>query len=91
MDEMKKKIRPIYSELRGYLAVAPDVQTVFDDMAVNLVNQLNGTIQELNVVAGKSYDKFKVNTFQDNWNGSYTTMIRSLEYRNKLSGLINNI
>lgn len=91
MDEIGKKIRPLYSELRGYLSVAPEDHYVFDDMAINLSRQFNGTIDELNVASGQSYDKFKVQTKNIEWNRSMQTVIESLDYRNKLSGLINKL
>ena len=91
MNETEKKIRPLYSELRGYLSVAPEDHFIFDEMAVNLSTQLNSTIDELNVASNKNYDKFKIQTRNEEWNRLSRTLIESLEYRNKLSGLISKL
>ncbi len=44
---MKDKIRPIYSELQGYLSQAPEAtsgrERIYDD--TSLVDQLNSSIQ----------------------------------------------
>lgn len=91
MDELQKKVRPIYSELRGYFSVAPEEHVIFDNAAVKLADQLNETIGELNLVSGQNYNKFKINPSTEEWNRSHHTTIRSLEYKNKLSGLISKL
>lgn len=91
MEDIQKKIRPIYSELRGYLSAAPSENTIFDKSATDLTSQLNGTIDELNTVSLQNYDKFKVQPFSEDWNGHYRVVVKSLEYRNKLTGLIHRV
>lgn len=53
---MKDKIRPIYSELQGYLSQAPEAtsgrERIYDD--TSLVDQLNSSIQELEQVSQKT-------------------------------------
>lgn len=85
---MKEKIRPIYSELKGYLSVAPNIETVFDSAAVDLSKQFNDSIDELNTVTDKDYNRFKITLRSIDWNQSYRNTIESLDYKTKISGLI---
>ncbi|OHA04241.1 MAG: hypothetical protein A3J58_01075 [Candidatus Sungbacteria bacterium RIFCSPHIGHO2_02_FULL_52_23] len=91
MDKVKNQIRPIYGELRGYLSVAPERENIYNETATNLSRQVNSTIDELNLVSDKNYDKFKVHTNHQQLNGSYRTVLQSLDYRTKLSGLISKL
>ncbi|MFA5009703.1 MAG: hypothetical protein WC553_00530 [Patescibacteria group bacterium] len=85
---MKNDIRPIYSELRGYLSVAPLADGyLFGSEANRFSHQLNVTIDELNEATKSNYDKFKVVLEHDS--GSPALMIS--DYRNRLSGLIYKI
>jgi len=83
---MKDKIRPLYSELQGYLSQAPD------DHNRSLHHesqweQLHLTIDELNQITGKSYDKFILKPFTTP-GGSFVDVT---EYRTKLGGLISRL
>ncbi|MEX0931219.1 MAG: hypothetical protein WDZ88_00550 [Candidatus Paceibacterota bacterium] len=90
MNDEKKKIRPVYSELQGYLNQAPGVgehgsSTTRDE---TLWKQLNSTIDELNVVSDLNFDKFKVTGIK---NGQSYYYINVSEYRTKLGGLITRL
>ena len=67
---MKDKIRPIYSELQGYLSQAPEAtsgrERIYDD--TSLVNQLNSSIQELEQLTGKDYSRYKERVQSTPWN-----------------------
>jgi hypothetical protein len=93
MDEIIKKVRPLYSELRGYLAVAPDPDKKSRIFDANTWNQLNQTIDELNVATSEDYSKFKVQPFHEptSRDGASRTVIRTQDYCDKLSGLINRL
>lgn len=87
---MKNKIRPIYSELQGYLTQAPPIgehgnTTTSDD---TLWKQFNITIDELNIITGKAFTKFKVIKIERGQNGQY---IKVSNYRQKLGGLISHL
>ena len=89
MDD-KKKIRPVYSELQGYLNQAPSVgehgnSTTRDE---TLWRQLNDTIDELNSASGADFNKFKVTGIK---NGQSYYYINVSEYRTKLGGLITRL
>ncbi len=62
--EMKSKIRPIYSELQGYLSQAPKSNNIIYEEAC--WNQVNQTIAELKTVCGISFDKFLIEPHKDN-------------------------
>lgn len=87
---MKNKIRPIYSELQGYLSQAPsgDKGLIFEE---SIWNQHNQTIDELNAVSGKNYDRYKVEVKNINWNRTPKCVIDSQSYRIKLGGLISRL
>lgn len=80
----KEKIRPIYSELQGYLSQAPLAEKSGYLYRSLLGDQFNTTIDELNNLTGKNYDKFKVNVVRD----ESGTHVRTSEYRSQLNGLI---
>jgi hypothetical protein len=88
---MKEKIRPLYSELKGYLSAVPEKETVYDTTATSICDQLNGTIDQLISITGREYNRFKINPRNERWNSSYRTLLSVIDYKNKLSGLINNI
>ncbi len=92
MDELLK-IRPIYKELRGYLEVAPNPEKKSRIFDLNSGEQLNRTIDELNGATNKNYDKFKVHSFQEQGptRSMYRNVIRTQDYVDKLSGLINRL
>lgn len=89
MDE-KKAIRPVYSELQGYLNQAPSIgeQGNATSRDETLWTQLNNTIDELNRVAGADFYKFKITGIRHNQFGSF---INISEYRTKLGGLITRL
>lgn len=78
----KEKIRPIYSELQGYLSQAPKLEEVYlNDLS--LQSQYNETINELNEISSKDYNRFQIK--EEN---ICDRDIRVSTYRNKLGGLI---
>lgn len=85
--EQKEKIRPIYSELQGYLSQAPDVKTSVTYES-DLWEQYNSTINELNNISGNNYDRFKISPKND---GSGEFRMKIVSYRSKLSGLISRL
>lgn len=89
MDD-KKKIRPVYSELQGYLNQAPNIgehgnSTTRDQ---TLWTQLNSTIDELGEVSEADFSKFKVTGIKQ---GQGYLYINVSEYRTKLGGLITRL
>ena len=88
---MKEKIRPIYSELKGYLTVVPTEGRVYDETATSICKQLNIVVGELNSLTSKDYNKFKIQDRTISWNGTYRKVVDSLDYKLKLSGLISRI
>jgi len=84
---MKEKVRPIYSELQGYLSQAPKKNKglIFES---SMWEQHNQTIDELNNITGKNYDRYKVEVKSIDWNRTMRRVIYSQSYRTKLSGLI---
>ncbi|KKT77084.1 MAG: hypothetical protein UW73_C0028G0009 [Microgenomates group bacterium GW2011_GWB1_44_8] len=87
---MKEKIRPIYSELQGYLAQAPKLENPLDRSSdKTLWTQVNNTINELNGVSAKNYDSFKLDPeFMDQRGMIPHHYIKISAYRMKLGGLI---
>jgi uncharacterized membrane protein len=86
---MKDKIRPIYQELQGYLSQSPvsktGAKTIYDD---SLWNQVNQTIDELNQVSGKNYNKFRIEPKKGMYDEDY---VNSTTYGSKLGGLIDRL
>lgn len=86
---MKEQVRPLYSELQGYLSQAPGEasrQTEFYEESN--WGAFHSTISELNTLTGKNYDKFKVTPLHA---GGGSQFVRVTEYRTKLSGLISRL
>jgi len=84
---MKNKVRPIYEELQGYLSQTPlpDKQPYLNNARIG--DNLNSTIDELNQITKRNYDKFKIHIRREtNFTGSNTG-----EYRMCLNGLINKL
>jgi len=84
----KEDIRPLYSEIQGYLSQAPDTNEktqVLRDK--NLWEHYNQTINELNMVTGENYDRFKVEP-QRSQLGLY---LYPTTYRGKIGGLISRL
>lgn len=90
---MKEKVRPIYSELQGYLSQAPEAtsgrERIYDD--TSLVNQLNSSIQELEQLTQKDYSRYKERVQSTPWNRSVRQYFDLLSYRSKLGGLISRL
>lgn len=87
MNEITKNIRPIYSELQGYLNQAPGIGEHGNSVARDntLWEQYNSAIDELNTVSGADFNKFKVTGLKQ---GQFGTHIVVSELRIKLGGLI---
>lgn len=86
---MKDKIRPLYSELQGYLSQTPDYSSNQTEIYEESTwSQFHSTIDELNQVSGKSYDKFKVVSLNAHGGGAF---VRIMEYRTKLGGIISRL
>lgn len=84
MNQMKDKVKPLYSELQGYLSQAPNREGYFHTKEV--WEQFNGVVNELNNTTGKDYSRFKITP--SGHEEPYTTVG---EYRSKLSGLISRL
>jgi hypothetical protein len=82
---MREKIKPIYSELQGYLSQAPSGDKVAYVRDQSLWEQFNKTIDELNSVSGQDYNKFKITNILHDGSEPY---ILNSDYRSKLNGLI---
>lgn len=84
---MLEKIRPIYSELQGYLSQAP---TFSESNGVtydrSLWEQLNLIVDELSSITDVDYNRFKIVSIPSSHSGP--GFIRTSEYRSKLNGLI---
>lgn len=85
---MKEKVRPVYSELQGYLSQAP-AATIGYIFEPSIWEQHNQTVDELNNVTSKNYDKFKVEIQRDHHNDERYMDTQS--YRTKLAGLISRL
>ena len=86
MDE-RKKVRPIYSELQGYLSQCPEIgehgnAVTRDD---SLWRQYNSTIDELNTLTGNDFNKFKVTGLKHTQLGTHLLVT---ELRTKLGSLV---
>lgn len=86
-NQLKDKVRPIYSELQGYLSQAPIIKESYDTTDdKSLWQQFNNTIDELNSITGKDYSKFRITPLREQ-----SEYIRISEYRTKVSGLISRL
>jgi hypothetical protein len=87
---MKEKVRPIYSELQGYLSQAPKSvsgeEKIYDDTSI--MKQLNASIEELETVSGRDYSRYKEVGKSMPWNGKERKYFDLLSYRSNLGGLI---
>lgn len=84
----KDKIRPIYSELQGYLSQAPGIKGSGVTHDSNFWSQYNSTIDELNNISDNNYDRFRISTERD---GSGKQAMQIMTYRSKLGGLISRL
>jgi hypothetical protein len=85
--EMKEKIRPIYSELQGYLSQAPSGKTssIHHEECWNLYNQ---TLDELQKATNRDYKKFHISPVKGMGEIDF---IDVGVYRQKLGGLISRL
>lgn len=81
-------IRPIYTELQGYLSQAPTIEKVPYIYDKPLWEQLNKAIDELNEKSGGDFSKFKIADFKQQKHEPYSQYIPTTDYRTKLNGLI---
>lgn len=86
----KEKIRPLYSELQGYLSQAPSVSEqrnayIYDKA---LWNQYNDCVNLLSQISGKDYSRFCVTAQRL---GSGSVIVPLVTYRQKLGGLITRL
>src|SRR5438552_3387649 len=60
-EQEKKKIRPLYNELQGYLSQAPPTRNTTEFFPSDTQwKYMNQAIDHLNEVTGKKYDRFKI-------------------------------
>ena len=81
-------IRPIYTELQGYLSQAPAIDKVPYIYEKPLWEQLHKAIDELNEKSGEDFSKFKITDFKQQKHEPYSQYIPTTDYRTKLNGLI---
>ena len=86
----KEKLRPLYSELQGYLSQAPDIsdRTNVYIYTKSIWEQYNETIKLLNQLSDKDYSRFCVTTVRL---GGGSIVLPLVAYRQKLGGLINSL
>ncbi|MGB8225681.1 MAG: hypothetical protein WCE45_02260 [Sedimentisphaerales bacterium] len=79
----KEQIRPLYSELQGYLAQVKTFSekiTYFND--AQIWEQYNKVVEELNKISGLDYSRFRINLIANSHSTDRST------YQTKLGGLI---
>ena len=87
-SSLKEKIRPIYSELQGYLSQAPKPEKVYSALTGESTwKHYHSAIKELNDITGEDYDRFKVSPER----GQTDQFVRVVEYRGCLGGLISRL
>lgn len=85
----KEKIRPVYSELQGYLSQASKEKTTYDvTYDSSIWNQFNAAIGELNNISGNNYDRFMIHP---KVGGAGEPFVQISTYRSKLGGLISRL
>lgn len=89
MSTSAEKIRPLYSELQGYLSQAPTIKeqpALYDEA---LWNQYHEVIKQLSQLTGNDYQRFFLDVKpSSNYMDYY---VSCAEYRAKLNGLIMNL
>ncbi|MEK7368459.1 MAG: hypothetical protein AABZ62_02240 [Planctomycetota bacterium] len=84
----KEKIRPIYSELQGYLSQAPKDPKVHEALIqASAWEHYHSAIEELNKITGKDYNRFRVSPFK----AISGPAVGIVEYRSRLGGLISRL
>ena len=84
----KEKLRPLYSELQGYLAQAPSPEKSYeatDDES--MWTQYNQSVNLLSKISGQDYNRFLI----EPQTGNSGPFIRLVTYRQKLGGLISRL
>lgn len=82
--EIKNKIKPLYGELIGFMAQAPNAPYMRDS---GLWNHFHGLIEQLSQLTGNNYERFKLTVHPD----GHSPYVRGNEYRSSLNGLIMNL
>jgi len=88
IPEIKTIIRPLYSELQGYLSQAPTAsrpeEAIGDE---SFWQQYNEAVEQLSSATKRDYNRFKI----DPIGGEGRPFIRVNTYRQKVSGLISRL
>lgn len=91
-EQEKKKIRPLYNELQGYLSQVPTLKDANEFFHTNAQwDFVNHAIDRLNTATEKNYDHFKIIQEMYTSSDSYTSEpdnVRVSTYKAKLGGLI---
>ncbi len=88
--EMKKKIRPLYSEFQGYLSQTRTSLSSNDSISDEVIwNQYNDALTLLCDEAGEDYKRFRIDCKTSKLDSS--SYVRVDTYRQKLGGLISNL
>jgi hypothetical protein len=89
----KEDIRPIYSELQGYLSQAPNgkIELITYTKGKGLWEQVNETIDELSKITGNDYSRFKMIPRTSEVNSDNFYIVHAAEYRTKLGGIISRL
>ncbi len=83
----KETIRPVYSELQGYLAQAPKGKHYDSIGRDEILNQFNAAVEELMKVTNKDYARFKIKP-ESAHDPAFASDLTVGEYRGKLGGII---
>jgi len=87
-DDIKPKIKIIYSELKGYLSQTPMSQQTSDIFANDSSwQQYNEAINELSQITGENYNRFIIKP--EHINGH--NIVHIVSFRQALGGIINRI
>ena len=91
--DKSEKIRPIYTELQGYLREAPNPKdnsdVMYYDVDGSLMDQLGKSVRELQDVTGNDYSRYNVSPHIIG--GLARTNPNVQEYRSNLGGLISRL
>jgi hypothetical protein len=88
-EQEKKKIRPLYNELQGYLTQAPTATYLaefFDDKTQ--WEYVDKTIDRLNTATRNNYDQFKIVEGIQNSIEGRSNVVRVSTFKTMLAGLI---
>ncbi len=89
MEEGKRtELRAIYSQLRGYLAGAPEADE-YSISEESIWIQYNAAVNSLKEITGKGYNQFSMQPKQDEH--STRPSIINMTYRSSLNGLISRL